>query len=377
MRVLVVPAVATPTTAGSLQFEHLVPTDETLGRDRRPTSTSAGPSAPGCVVEPPVYQGVTVVARLRRPAPVDGPGCRAAALTALYRYFNPLRGGPDGTGWPFGRPVQCRRGVRRAAAAARHRAGRGGPPVRRRPGHRQPGEQVSRIDLGRTPWCSRSSHQIRVMEVTDGVASRAPSTAWPRRHPLGSCCRRCTRTTSSSSGSPAASTSCSRRCWPRSTRCPATSTRGLAPPDFLDWLAGWVGVALDEGWPESRQRRFVADAVELYSWRGTRRGVVGLVAAYPSIEPEVVEDGGAAWSAAPGGDPPGRDGGRVEVVVHVPEPDAVDLTRLEAIVAAAAPAHLVTTVRVERAAPDSPVVGAPPPRQAKARPRPSTERPEP
>jgi predicted phage baseplate assembly protein len=24
---------------------------------------------------------------------------------ALYRFFNPLTGGPDGTGWPFGRPV--------------------------------------------------------------------------------------------------------------------------------------------------------------------------------------------------------------------------------------------------------------------------------
>ena len=24
----------------------------------------------------------------------------------LHRYFDPLSGGPDGTGWPFGRPVQ-------------------------------------------------------------------------------------------------------------------------------------------------------------------------------------------------------------------------------------------------------------------------------
>ncbi|MEW6498405.1 MAG: putative baseplate assembly protein, partial [Cyanobacteriota bacterium] len=24
---------------------------------------------------------------------------------SLYRFFNPLTGGPDGTGWPFGRPV--------------------------------------------------------------------------------------------------------------------------------------------------------------------------------------------------------------------------------------------------------------------------------
>ena len=27
-------------------------------------------------------------------------------LRALYRLFHPLLGGPDGTGWPFGRAVQ-------------------------------------------------------------------------------------------------------------------------------------------------------------------------------------------------------------------------------------------------------------------------------
>ena len=31
---------------------------------------------------------------------------RDAALAALFRHLNPLHGGPDGTGWPFGRPVQ-------------------------------------------------------------------------------------------------------------------------------------------------------------------------------------------------------------------------------------------------------------------------------
>jgi hypothetical protein len=28
------------------------------------------------------------------------------ALDALYGYLNPISGGPDGDGWPFGRPVQ-------------------------------------------------------------------------------------------------------------------------------------------------------------------------------------------------------------------------------------------------------------------------------
>ncbi len=28
-----------------------------------------------------------------------------ACLAALFDYFHPVRGGPDGTGWPFGRPL--------------------------------------------------------------------------------------------------------------------------------------------------------------------------------------------------------------------------------------------------------------------------------
>jgi hypothetical protein len=32
---------------------------------------------------------------------------REEALRALYSYFDPIRGGPDGEGWPFGRPVHA------------------------------------------------------------------------------------------------------------------------------------------------------------------------------------------------------------------------------------------------------------------------------
>lgn len=57
------------------------------------------------VVEPPHYQGVTVVAQLkaRRGTPVEV--VRDRALEALSGYLDPLRGGPDGEGWPFGRAV--------------------------------------------------------------------------------------------------------------------------------------------------------------------------------------------------------------------------------------------------------------------------------
>lgn len=49
----------------------------------------------------PYYQGVTIAAlvtsRPGRPTEV----VRERALGVLYRYLNPLTGGPDGTGWPF------------------------------------------------------------------------------------------------------------------------------------------------------------------------------------------------------------------------------------------------------------------------------------
>ena len=57
------------------------------------------------LVEPPVYRGVTVVAKLR-PRPGANPArLQADALDALFHYFHPISGGPDRNGWPFGRPV--------------------------------------------------------------------------------------------------------------------------------------------------------------------------------------------------------------------------------------------------------------------------------
>ena len=43
----------------------------------------------------------------------------------------------------------------------------------------------------------------------------------------------------------------------------------LTPEDFLDWLAGWVGLELDENVPLERRRTLVARAVGLYRRRGT------------------------------------------------------------------------------------------------------------
>ena len=46
-----------------------------------------------------------------------------------------------------------------------------------------------------------------------------------------------------------------------------------APPLWLDGLAGWLAVPLDEAWSEAKKRRAIARAFESHCWRGTARGL--------------------------------------------------------------------------------------------------------
>ncbi|MBT2416162.1 putative baseplate assembly protein [Streptomyces sp. ISL-12] len=105
VRVLVVPQ-AVPDPGGRLRFEQLVPGDALLDRitryldERRLIGTRLA-------VGPPFYQGVTVVATLHAFRAADTDKVRRQAHDALYRHLDPLTGGADGKGWPFGRPVQA------------------------------------------------------------------------------------------------------------------------------------------------------------------------------------------------------------------------------------------------------------------------------
>jgi phage tail-like protein len=47
----------------------------------------------------------------------------------------------------------------------------------------------------------------------------------------------------------------------------------LAPPDFLEWLAGWVGVTVNDNAPVALHRATVARAAELHRMRGTVAGL--------------------------------------------------------------------------------------------------------
>ena len=50
-----------------------------------------------------------------------------------------------------------------------------------------------------------------------------------------------------------------------------------APREALDFLAEWLGATLDPDWDDVRRRLFIANAVEMYRRRGTRRGLLAAV----------------------------------------------------------------------------------------------------
>lgn len=108
VRVLLIPALPTRATddaAAAVRFEALRPSADLLRRvsayldERRVLGTRL-------LVEPPFYRGITAVARVRAEPRTEPERVDAAARATLARYLHPLHGGPDGTGWPFGRPVR-------------------------------------------------------------------------------------------------------------------------------------------------------------------------------------------------------------------------------------------------------------------------------
>jgi hypothetical protein len=151
-------------------------------------------------------------------------------------------------------------------------------------------------------------------------------------------------------------------------------TPALAPADFVRWLGGWVGAETDGtesgGLPadpartgdpsdpaeageraraEARLRAAVAAAAHLHRIRGTRAGLAETVRLAFGAEPEITESGGADWSARPLGPFPGEPRPRLHVRLRLPRPTAADTYRLDALVAAARPAHMPYTVQVTAA----------------------------
>ena len=133
----------------------------------------------------------------------------------------------------------------------------------------------------------------------------------------------------------------------------------LAPEDFLQWLGTWVGMTIDESWPLERRRAALRQAVRLYRARGTAAGLAAHLRLLGAGDVEIMESGGTAYSTSADPPLPGAPGFQLVVRLRVPRGGVVDAARVDALVAAAKPAHVVHRVEV---APDprAPRVAGPP-----------------
>jgi phage tail-like protein len=120
----------------------------------------------------------------------------------------------------------------------------------------------------------------------------------------------------------------------------------LTPTDFLEWLAGWVGIEIDESWETSRRRAAVATAVEMYRMRGTISGLRANLEVLSGGQVEITDSGGVAWSTSPMGPLPGQESPRLAVRVTVPDMTDRTTGAIDSIVTAAKPAHVVHRVEV-------------------------------
>ena len=125
---------------------------------------------------------------------------------------------------------------------------------------------------------------------------------------------------------------------------PAYLDPALTPDDFVDWLAGWVGILPDETWPIERRRALVALAVQLYRRRGTAAGLAMHVRLLGAADVAVTDSGGASWSRKPGSKPPGTSANSVKVTVTQPKKGQLDPSKLDELVASSKPAHVAHEV---------------------------------
>jgi predicted phage baseplate assembly protein len=162
VRVLIVPAVVGDPMA--VEFEQFLLSDELLEkvRDKLEATRLIGTRV---LIEPPLYQGVTVVAKVLARPRFSTARVEADCVAALFRFLNPLTGGPEGNGWPWGRPLQAGevystlQSVRGVDLIDDVRIFGANPVTRER------GPATQRLDLEPTSLLFSFDHQVRVEEA--------------------------------------------------------------------------------------------------------------------------------------------------------------------------------------------------------------------
>jgi phage tail-like protein len=65
--------------------------------------------------------------------------------------------------------------------------------------------------------------------------------------------------------------------------------KNVGGPDFLAWLASWLGMSLQTNWPVEKRRELVRRAYRLYALRGTPAGLRLHIELYTGSQPRILE----------------------------------------------------------------------------------------
>lgn len=107
-----------------------------------------------------------------------------------------------------------------------------------------------------------------------------------------------------------------------------------APEFFLDQLAAWIGLTLDEKWPSEQRRALLAEAAELYRRRGTRWSLSRHLEIYAGVTPEITE--------------PEEQPHHFYVELRAPRGQHVNRATIDRIIRVNAPAHATYSFEILR-----------------------------
>ncbi len=109
---------------------------------------------------------------------------------------------------------------------------------------------------------------------------------------------------------------------------------GTTPNAFLEELAYWLGLSLDEKWPEEKRRAVVAEAAELHRRRGTAWSLSRQLEIYTGVAPEITESKKKAH--------------HFEISLSLPRGSHVHQEAVERIIRANKPAHTSYDLEITR-----------------------------
>jgi phage tail-like protein len=121
----------------------------------------------------------------------------------------------------------------------------------------------------------------------------------------------------------------------------------LAPRDVLNLLAAWLGLTVDESWPDERLREALSREGELSRRRGTRAGLtLALSIAFPELPLRVEDGGGVSWAMAANGTKAPAPSFVVYCDTPIPEKTQLAVAR---VIEQTKPVHVSYRLRVKAA----------------------------